>query len=221
MGVVTVTNTSGKIIAIKMKSNAGKHIIAKPSIFIMGVDETHDVEISIRSPNVNSLVAIARDMRRKEEQFKLQFNVLELTRLFYDKVKDAQSSELTDLLNKRWNMAEKGSVKQSILAVHLVYPDVANAPSPTVEKKESTEPASSTPSGLQYFSLEDEYKKLMIANTKLKEFTEELRKKYKNVQKQLELLQMNTHLREEERNEKEGEKVQPIYTGISMYQLLL
>ena len=44
MGVVTVTNTSGKIIAIKMKSNAGKHIIAKPSIFIMGVDETHDVE---------------------------------------------------------------------------------------------------------------------------------------------------------------------------------
>ena len=27
-----------------MKSNAGKHIIAKPSIFIMGVDETHDVE---------------------------------------------------------------------------------------------------------------------------------------------------------------------------------
>ena len=61
----------------------------------------------------------------------------------------------------------------------------------------------------------------MIANTKLKEFTEELRKKYKNVQNQLELLQMNTHLREEERNEKEGEKVQPIYTGISMYQLLL
>ena len=61
----------------------------------------------------------------------------------------------------------------------------------------------------------------MIANTKLKEFTEELRKKYKNVQKQLELLQMNTHLREEERNEKEGEKVQSIYTGISMYQLLL
>ena len=61
----------------------------------------------------------------------------------------------------------------------------------------------------------------MIANTKLKEFTEELRKKYKNVQKQLELLQMNTHPREEERNEKEGEKVQPIYTGISMYQLLL
>ena len=59
----------------------------------------------------------------------------------------------------------------------------------------------------------------MIANTKLKEFTEELRKKYKNVQKQLELLQMNTHLREEERNEKEGEKVQSIYTGISMYQL--
>ena len=34
-------------------------------------------------------------------RFKLQFNVLELTRLFYDKVKDAQSSELTDLLNKR------------------------------------------------------------------------------------------------------------------------
>ena len=60
---------------------------------------------------MNSLVAIARDMRRKEEQydgvdwltmrFKLQFNVLELTRLFYDKVKDAQSNELTDLLNKR------------------------------------------------------------------------------------------------------------------------
>ena len=60
---------------------------------------------------MNSLVAIARDMRRKEEQydvlrvlnlrFKLQFNVLELTRLFYDKVKDAQSIELTDLLNKR------------------------------------------------------------------------------------------------------------------------
>ena len=34
-------------------------------------------------------------------RFKLQFNVLELTRLFYDKVKDAQSNELTDLLNKR------------------------------------------------------------------------------------------------------------------------
>ena len=60
---------------------------------------------------MNSLVAIARDMRRKEEQydvlrvlnlrFKLQLNVMELTRLFYDKVKDAQSSELTDLLNKR------------------------------------------------------------------------------------------------------------------------
>ena len=81
--------------------------------------------------------------------------------------------------------------------------------------------ALNSPQGLQYFSLEDEYKKLMIANTKLKEFTEELRKKYKNVQKQLEILQMNAHPREEERGGKEDGKVQPIYTGISMYQLLL
>lgn len=112
-----------------------------------------------------------------------------------------------------------------------LHPEVASAPPPSVEKKEPTEPASSTPSvgmgkesslqGLQYFSLEDEYKKLMIANTKLKEFTEELRKKYKNVQKQLEMLQMDTRPRGEESNEKGDKQLQPIYTGISMYQVLL
>lgn len=140
-------------------------------------------------------------------------------------------------------MAEKGSVKQSLLAVHLVYILMwihGHSFTRTSRSRKHSSPISGEKGthracfihaisrnaegdslqGLQYFSLEDEYKKLMIANTKLKEFTEELRKKYKNVQKQLEMLQMDTHTRSEERSEKADGQLQPIYTGISLYQVL-
>ena len=104
-----------------MKSNAGKHIIANPSLFVMGNSDIKDIEgvtivvvlviVSIRSSNVDALISIAKNMKRKEEQydvwslieysFKLQFNVFEISQLFFDKVKDAPETELIDLLNKR------------------------------------------------------------------------------------------------------------------------
>ena len=106
---------------IKMKSNAGKHIIANPSLFVLGSNDTRDIDgesvekdlvvVSIRSANVDTLISIAKNMKRKEEQwgfhfliicsFKLQFNILEISQLFFDKVKDAPEAELMDLLNKR------------------------------------------------------------------------------------------------------------------------
>ena len=55
--------------------------------------------------------AVSEEEELKEEQydvwslveysFKLQFNVLEISQLFFDKVKDAPETELIDLLNKR------------------------------------------------------------------------------------------------------------------------
>ncbi|KAK8808138.1 hypothetical protein WA171_001361, partial [Blastocystis sp. BT1] len=226
-GIIHATNVSGKIMVIKMKSNAGKHIIANPSLFVLGSNDTRDIEVSIRSANVDTLISIAKNMKRKEEHFKLQFNILEISQLFFDKVKDAPEAELMDLLNKRWNMEEKGSIKQLLLSVRLIYPKFNDDPSNLASvPNQPAESAADTPTSAQYFSLEDEFKKLTIAHTKLKEFADELLKKYQVSQKQLEILHTDTHLSNDESDHLHDSKTVlkdplPLYTGITMFQLLV
>ena len=65
-------------IAIKMKTNAGKNIIASPGFFVMGIDEEITMEgrkdefvsflVMIRSPNVDHLIAIRKVMHKRDEQ---------------------------------------------------------------------------------------------------------------------------------------------------------
>lgn len=64
-------------------------------------------------------------------RFKLQFNTLEISAIFYDKLRTVSERDFLDIVNKRveasssfhmqWNMSEKGKIKQSILPVYLVY----------------------------------------------------------------------------------------------------
>lgn len=74
--------------------------------------------------------------------------------------------------------------------------------------------------------MEDEFKKLTLAHTKLKEFADELLKKYQVSQKQLEILHTDTHVSNEEDDNLQNKETalkdpMPLYTGITMYQLLV
>ena len=97
--------------------------------------------VTIKPANVDALI-IERSTMNKDNKgfvwrvpvmrrFKLQFNTLEISAIFYDKLRTVSERDFLDIVNKRveasssfhmqWNMSEKGKIKQSILPVYLVY----------------------------------------------------------------------------------------------------
>ena len=65
--------------AVKLKSNAGKHLIVKPSLFLLCGNEEKELDsmfweiesklVQIKSPNVDALISVSRKMKNREEKY--------------------------------------------------------------------------------------------------------------------------------------------------------
>ncbi|KAK8820150.1 hypothetical protein WA577_006217, partial [Blastocystis sp. JDR] len=222
---IQVTNTSSEYQVVKIKSNAGKHIGVSPSVFYIAPGEVRELSVTIKPANVDALIIERSTMNKDAKGFKLQFNTLEISAIFYDKLRTVSERDFLDIVNKRWNMSEKGKIKQSILPVYLVY----SAASPTAMPSSSTlTPIDESEDGnsfskAAYYAMQDQLKKLTLSNNKGKELLENLEKKYAAVKKQLEVFKSDIASAEENKEARVAKvrgEIQSLYSGITLFQLL-
>lgn len=106
---------------VKIKSNAGKHIGVSPSVFYMSPGEVRELSgfrfleewvlVTVKPANVDALIIEKATMNKENKgcvwygssihRFKLQFNTLEISAIFYDKIRTVSERDFLDIINKR------------------------------------------------------------------------------------------------------------------------
>lgn len=106
---------------VKIKSNAGKHIGVSPSVFYISPGERRELSgfrfleesflVTVKPANVDALIIEKATMNKENKgcvwlgsmmhRFKLQFNTLEISEIFYDKIRTVSDRDFLDIINKR------------------------------------------------------------------------------------------------------------------------
>ena len=132
---VSVVNSNDQKVLIKLRSNAGKLLRIKHSMFALDSKQKITLDIRIPSKFVDELIQKYTESGSLE-CYKLQFNVISISDLAFDKISKLPEEQQMEEMTNVWNVMSKSDIQQTFRTISFIH---KSAHVGTVEERKSEE----------------------------------------------------------------------------------